>query len=151
MYTEFFASPMGDITVKADDSAVFEVSFGKNGTEHPGALTSEAIRQLEEYFSGTRKEFDLPLAPKGTEFQKKVWSAICTIGYGEVCTYKDIAEKIGVPKGCRAVGGANSKNPIVIIIPCHRVIAAGGKLGGYSEGIDKKITLLKLEERYRKV
>ena len=92
--------------------------------------------------------FDLPLAPKGTEFQQKVWSALQKIPYGEVCTYKDIAVAIGNPKGCQAVGGANGKNSIAIIIPCHRVIGKNGKLVGYAGGMENKKFLLELEKSH---
>ena len=106
---------------------------------------SPAAIQLLEYFNGTRKTFSLPLDLKGTSFQKKVWVALQEIPYGSTVTYKDIAEHIGCPKGCRAVGQANGRNPVPIVIPCHRVLAADGKLGGYSCGLDKKTALLRLE------
>ena len=95
-------------------------------------------KQLDEYFAGSRKEFDIPLKLYGTEFQIKVWKALEVIPYGETKSYKDIAICIDNPKGCRAVGLANNRNPIPIIIPCHRVIGANGKLVGYGGGIDKK-------------
>lgn len=105
--------------------------------------------QIEEYFSGKRKVFNLPLAPQGTEFQRKVWKALTLIPYGSTCSYKDIAEDIGCHKGYRAVGMANNKNPIMIVIPCHRVIGANGKLTGYAGGLDLKEELLKLESENR--
>ncbi len=101
--------------------------------------------QLEEYMAGTRTEFDLPLKPEGTEFQKKVWNALLLIPYGETKSYKGIAVLIDNPKGCRAVGMANNRNPIPIIIPCHRVIGANGSLIGYGGGLDIKVKLLELE------
>ncbi len=104
------------------------------------------IRVTFEYFAGSRKEFDIPLKLYGTEFQIKVWKALEVIPYGETKSYKDIAICIDNPKGCRAVGLANNRNPIPIIIPCHRVIGANGKLVGYGGGIDKKIFLLELEK-----
>lgn len=110
------------------------------------SLIKEAFRQLEEYFAGKRRDFDLPLAPKGTPFQQKVWQALQTIPYGETRTYKQIAEQIGNPLGCRAVGMANNKNPIGIIIPCHRVIGVNGKLVGYAGGLPLKSRLLELEK-----
>ena len=104
--------------------------------------------QLQEYFEGKRKEFDLNIKfIKGTEFQISVWKALSNISYGEKITYKSIAEKINNPKAVRAVGGANNKNPIAIIIPCHRVVGSNGKMVGYAGGIDKKEYLLKLEEK----
>ena len=110
-------------------------------------LLTEAAKQLLEYFSGNRTSFDLPLAPSGTEFQQKVWQALQTIPYGETWSYKKVAEAIGNPKASRAVGMANNKNPIAIMIPCHRVIGANGKLVGYAGGLDIKSTLLELETR----
>ena len=105
----------------------------------------ETIRQLEEYFAGIRKEFDIPLSMKGTEFQMEDWKALCTIPYGETRTYGQIAAQIGRPKASRAVGMANHNNPISVIVPCHRVIGAGGKLVGYGGGLDVKEALLTLE------
>lgn len=104
-----------------------------------------AKKQLAEYFAGERKSFELPLAPDGTEFQKKVWKALCDIPYGQLRSYKEVAEAAGCPKGFRAVGGANNKNHIVIVIPCHRVIATDGSIGGYGDGIEMKRKLLGLE------
>jgi methylated-DNA-[protein]-cysteine S-methyltransferase len=109
-------------------------------------LFREATRQLEAYFSGKLESFDLKLAPEGTEFQKSVWKALCKIPYGETRTYKDIAASVGKPKAYRAVGLANNRNPIAIIVPCHRVIGSNGKLTGYASGLDVKAFLLKLEE-----
>ena len=108
-------------------------------------LILECKKQLEEYFAGKRKTFDLPLVPKGTEFQQKVWKALQEIPYGETRTYGEIAAAIGNPKAARAVGMANNKNPIGIIIPCHRVVGANGKLVGYAGGMEKKEFLLELE------
>ena len=109
---------------------------------------SQAFFQLEEYFEGKRQEFNLPLNPKGTPFQQKVWSALLTISYGETRSYKDIATQIGKPNAQRAVGMANHENPIPIFIPCHRVISSDGTLGGYSEGLDIKTKLLNIESKY---
>ena len=103
--------------------------------------------QLDEYFDGKRTCFDLPLEPKGTDFQKMVWNELCNIQYGKTESYKGIAEKIGVPKAFRAVGMANNKNPIMIIIPCHRVIGSKGNLVGYAGGIEIKKKLLNIEKR----
>ncbi len=108
-------------------------------------LMEEAYHQLCEYLSGKRKDFELPLNPKGTEFQKKVWKALCDIPYGEIRSYKDIAIAVGSPKACRAVGMANHVNPIIIVVPCHRVIGSSGKIVGYGQGIDMQIHLLRLE------
>lgn len=108
-------------------------------------LLKEAAAQLKEYFGGTRREFDLPLALEGTAFQRAVWEALLTIPYGETRSYGQIAQNIGNPKACRAVGMANNRNPIAIIVPCHRVIGASGKLVGYGGGLDIKERLLALE------
>ncbi|HWR24797.1 MAG TPA: methylated-DNA--[protein]-cysteine S-methyltransferase, partial [Methanosarcina sp.] len=106
----------------------------------------DAARQFEAYFSGKLEAFDLKLAPEGTDFQKSVWKALCEIPFGETRTYKDIAISIGKPKAYRAVGLANNRNPISIIVPCHRVIGTNGKLTGYASGLDIKEFLLKLEK-----
>lgn len=103
------------------------------------------MKELREYFAGTLKEFTAPLHQVGTPFQIKVWQELCRIPYGVTCSYVDIAEKVGCPKGSRAVGLANSKNPIGIVVPCHRVIGKNGKLTGYAGGLDKKQMLLELE------
>lgn len=108
-------------------------------------MIKKCYQELLEYLGGRRKTFDLPLNPRGTEFQKRVWDSLLNIPYGETRSYKDIAESAGSPKGYRAVGMANNKNPIMIIIPCHRVIGANGKMVGYGFGIDVKKKLLDLE------
>jgi len=157
IYFEFVQSPMGPVKITADEKAVTQVFFcGKSDEilkfyfrsvpeETGNAITHEAAKQLKEYFEGKRKNFDLPLNPYGTRFQKDVWKGLRRIPYGKVLTYGELAERLKSPKACRAVGGANGKNPIGIIIPCHRVIAAGGKLGGYTGGLEYKEFLLTLE------
>ncbi|MEQ8196878.1 MAG: methylated-DNA--[protein]-cysteine S-methyltransferase [Clostridiaceae bacterium] len=110
-------------------------------------LLKKASEQLQEYLAGKRKIFDLPLAPKGTEFQQKVWKALQEIPYGKTVSYKDIAKCIGNINACRAVGMANNKNPIFIFIPCHRVIGADGRLVGYAGGLDLKEKLLEMEKQ----
>lgn len=117
-------------------------NFKKNETE----LIKKAYNQLKEYFLGKRKEFDLPLLPKGTDFQQKVWKALREIPFGETKSYGEIAKNIGNPKAARAVGMANNKNPISIFIPCHRVIGSNGKLVGYGGGLKIKEYLLKIEK-----
>ena len=108
-------------------------------------LLKEVVKQLNAYSRGTLQQFELPLAPAGTAFQQEVWQALTTIPFGQVWSYRALAEAVGRPKGFRAVGQANGKNPIAIIIPCHRVIAADGTIGGYSGGLANKASLLKLE------
>lgn len=111
----------------------------------PSALTDRAARQLEEYFAGKRREFDLPLNPRGTPFQRRVWDALLRIPYGESRSYRQQTESLGNPKAIRAVGRANGANPIAVVIPCHRVIGADGSLTGYAGGLDMKARLLMLE------
>ncbi|WP_042272795.1 methylated-DNA--[protein]-cysteine S-methyltransferase [[Clostridium] dakarense] len=109
-------------------------------------LIIEVYNQLNDYLEGKRKSFDFPIDPEGTEFQKKVWKELQNTPYGETLSYKDIAEKIGNPKASRAIGMANNKNPILIIIPCHRIIGKNGKLVGYAAGLDMKKQLLEMEK-----
>jgi methylated-DNA-[protein]-cysteine S-methyltransferase len=123
----------------------FDVNEELNHVEPKTALLKEAVRQLSEYFAGERTAFSLPLDPKGTDFQKRTWDALQLIPYGETRTYKQIAEAIDCPKGCRAVGMANNRNPLAIVIPCHRVIGANGDLVGYASGLDVKRKLLEME------
>lgn len=119
---------------------------GENSTT---PLTDNVHSQIEEYLAGGRKAFDFPMRLEGTPFQIKVWQALCAIPYGETRTYKQIAEQIGNPKASRAVGMANNKNPIAIVVPCHRVIGANGKLVGYAGGLEMKKALLDLERKNR--
>lgn len=146
MFYQKYNSPIGIITVICDDEALYRIDFGDTfSDENPNKITMLAVRQLDDYFCGKRKKFDIIVKLKGSEFQIKVWNELKKIRYGEVCTYGDIAERIGNKKACRAVGCANKKNPVPIIVPCHRVIASDG-IGGYAEGIDKKLVLLNLEK-----
>ncbi len=124
---------------------------GKSHIVRETPLIKKTQQQLDEYFSGTRKDFEIPLKPLGSEFQEKVWEALKGIPYGETRSYKQIAEQIGCPTACRAVGHANNKNPISIIIPCHRVIGMNGKMTGYGGGIALKEKLLALESRAREL
>lgn len=148
----YFDSPIGILRIVSEDNKLTMVAMDHHEPELSCAYTTEntplheeTAKQLAEYFDGTRTEFDLPLAPKGTPFQLKDWQALQSIPYGTTCSYKDIAEAIGCPKGFRAVGMANNKNPIIIIIPCHRVIGADGSLTGYDGGIHIKKFLLEHE------
>lgn len=153
VYTQFESSLLGRITVNANDDGLLGVwyesharklsDFGERDDYHP--ILKLAIAQLKEYFNGKRHDFSIPLAASGTEFQNKVWLALMTIPYGETWCYKDLAIAVGNPKASQAVGGANSKNPISIIVPCHRVIGKNGSLTGYAGGVDIKQALLDLE------
>ncbi|CAA0103689.1 Methylated-DNA--protein-cysteine methyltransferase, constitutive [BD1-7 clade bacterium] len=106
---------------------------------------AEARHQIQQYLAGERQTFDLVLNPKGTEFQRSVWRALCDIPYGDTCSYKNIAEALASPKACRAVGAANGKNPIPLIVPCHRVVGSNGSLTGFAFGVELKRQLLALE------
>lgn len=151
-YTTYI-SPLGTITLQANENGLLGVWFEIQTTqpEELGQLSEndpilvKAIKQLEEYFSGDRTEFDLPIAAVGTEFQQRVWQALTTIPYGETWSYQDLANAIGNPKAVRAVGLANGKNPVSVIVPCHRVIGKNGKLTGYAGGVERKSKLLELE------
>lgn len=148
-----FESPLGQMTIQANDIGLLGVWFetqttqpkelGKKEPNHPILVLT--IKQLRDYFSQRSKTFDLPLAAKGTVFQQQVWQALMTIPFGETWTYQQLAEAIGNPKAVRAVGLANGKNPISVIVPCHRVIGKKGKLTGYAGGLERKAELLKLE------
>jgi methylated-DNA-[protein]-cysteine S-methyltransferase len=156
-------SPVGELTLIASHEHLFGVSFGEAGSRptkvadliaqatvcEPSQhrLLAESVSQLEEYFRGARREFDLPLWPLGTEFQKAAWQVLREIPYGETLNYARQAERAGSPKGSRAVGSANGRNPIAIIIPCHRVIGADGSLTGFGGGMDAKRWLLDHEQR----
>lgn len=149
-------SPIGPLLLTADDGGLtgvyMEVSSHGPGVvapdwERDDAAFADAAHQLDEYFAGDRSTFELPLNPTGTPFQRVVWEALQTIPYGEVRSYGDIAEQIGKPGAARAVGLANGRNPISIIVPCHRVIGASGSLTGYGGGLERKQHLLDLEAR----
>ena len=144
-----YESPFGIIIIESNGVAITGIKT-ESGTEPKGekkasTLTDVTAMQLKEYFAGKRKKFEVPLDPQGTEFQKKVWKALQEIPYGKTRSYKQIAKMIGQPKACRAVGMANNKNPIWILIPCHRVIGADGSLTGYGGGIKMKQKLLEIE------
>ena len=137
-------TPLGPMYLTESGGALVRFDWGTGGTD-ASPLLLEAERQLSEYFAGNRKTFDLPLKPEGTVFQRAVWNALCAIPYGETRSYGEIAAQIGAPKACRAVGMTNHRNPLPILIPCHRVIGADGSLTGYGGGLDKKRFLLELE------
>jgi methylated-DNA-[protein]-cysteine S-methyltransferase len=144
-------SPVGVVRVVGDGDAVTSLMFdpvepavGDRDDTNP--VLAQARMQLQAYFDGELKEFDLPLAAAGTPFQQRVWKALSEVGYGETVTYGEIARRLGLPPGAsRAVGTANGRNPIAIVVPCHRVVGSNGKLIGYAGGLDRKQKLLSLE------
>ncbi len=150
-YYHTYNSPIGTLLIEATDNHITRLSFQQEERGREEQLTPlirTAFEQLDEYFAGRRKTFDLPLLPEGTPFQEKVWKTLQTIPYGELWTYKDVALRIRQPRASRAVGMANNKNPIMIFIPCHRVIGTDGKLVGYAAGIDIKHKLLIMEKAH---
>ena len=159
-------SPIGPLVLCEAEGALVHIDFGRMADREPAlrawadkvglsgaawtadggsALLRETQRQLAAYFRGERRTFDVPLGMHGTAFQRAVWQALTTVPYGEVRSYKAIAEAVGNPKAVRAVGGANNKNPLPIVVPCHRIIGAGGTLVGYGGGLPIKTFLLDLE------
>ena len=153
MYQKEYKSPIGLLYVLEEDNKIVGINYEKkekNAIKKDTNLLRKAVQEMQEYFEGKRKEFDLPLNPKGTEFMKKVWEQLLKIPYGETNTYGEIAKNIGKPKAARTVGMANHNNPIPIIIPCHRVIGKNNKMVGYALGIDKKEYLLDLELKHTK-
>ncbi len=144
-------SPVGELLLQSDDLHLTAVSFAPFHTpsleakpRHPVLMT--ARQQLEEYFAGHRRAFDIQLAATGTSFQQRVWSALRSVPYGTTASYGDIARVLGLPTGAsRAVGAANGANPIAIVVPCHRVIGSNGSLTGYAGGLQRKQALLQLE------
>jgi methylated-DNA-[protein]-cysteine S-methyltransferase len=150
MRFSFIQTPIGQLLAAKDgDGALTQLHFA--GAEAPDewvrddSAFGDVIAQLRAYFDGDLREFDLPLAPSGTPFQQRVWRTLLTIPYGETRSYANIADAIGKPSACRAVGAANGANPIPIVIPCHRVIGSSGALTGFGGGIDVKRRLLALE------
>ncbi|MEM9416294.1 MAG: methylated-DNA--[protein]-cysteine S-methyltransferase [Planctomycetota bacterium] len=148
-------SPVGQLLLFAERAALCGVYFPNS--RHPATIGpdwredaepfGEVICQLDAYFAGDRQAFDLPLAPKGTDFQQRVWQQLRQIPYGTTISYGELAKRTGDPNASRAVGNANGKNPISIIVPCHRVIGAGGQLTGFGGGLDTKRKLLELEQQ----
>lgn len=141
-------TPLGPIAIHEEEGAICAIDFTQGDLCPPGtALLAEAARQLDAYFAGELKVFNLPLRLTGTAFQRQCWQALCTIPYGETISYGEQAKRIGNPKAVRAVGGANHHNPISIVVPCHRVIGADGSLTGYGGGTARKQWLLEHEKR----
>jgi methylated-DNA-[protein]-cysteine S-methyltransferase len=152
-YYGYCNSPIGILEIITSDCAIISAMFVEEAKESTGApeILQEAIKQFEEYFSGTRKDFHIKLEIGGTEFQKRVWKVLREIPYGVTLSYKEMAIKIGNEKATRAVGNANGKNIISIIIPCHRVIGSDKSLTGYAGGIDRKRWLLDFENKNNKM
>ena len=144
-----FETPLGLMALGEEEGAIVRLYLPTDGVprlmSRPTPLLEKAEGQLREYLEGNRTSFDLPLAPQGTHFQQKVWAALRDIPYGQTRSYKDVARAVDCPLGCQAVGQANSRNPIPILIPCHRVIAADGSIGGWRGGPEMKRALLDLE------
>ena len=143
-------SPIGRLLLTADEQALTGLYMEPHprlpaSAVHDPAAFAEVAAQLDAYFAGSLTDFDLPLAPSGTPFQLRVWEALRAIPYGETCSYRELAEAVGKPAAVRAVGAANGRNPISVIVPCHRVIGADGSLTGYGGGLDRKRILLELE------
>lgn len=158
LYYQYFKTPLGFMKSIGDSKYLISLEFASDElslSDKDGMINSEnAIlkqtkEELKAYFQGNLYNFTVPYSFHGTDFQKKVWSALADIPYGETISYEELATRIGNPKACRAVGQTNNKNPIAIIVPCHRVVGKNGKLVGYGGGIDKKEWLLSLEKNPR--
>lgn len=141
--------PLGPIEIRANETGLTWLAFSvtTHDIERPNKITDRCIEQLHAYFTGDLMLFDLPLAPRGTPFQHAVWKALAGIPYGETRTYRDIATAIGRPNAVRAVGAANGRNPLSLVVPCHRVIGSNGTLTGYAGGLERKRWLLQHERR----
>jgi len=150
-WTTTIDSPVGPLLLTTNGTSLtrllFDVQPDPTWSTEPSPVLDEAVRQLGEYFAGERTDFDLPLEPAGTPFQLRVWETLRDIPYAETINYGQLANRIGNPNASRAVGLANGRNPISIVVPCHRVIGANGSLTGYGGGLDRKRTLLELERR----
>jgi methylated-DNA-[protein]-cysteine S-methyltransferase len=150
-------SPIGHLTLTAVDGVLTGVHMNEQrhapklpaGCERDDVGLAHVVAQLEAYFAGTLTDFDLPMATRGTDFQRRVWAGLCEIPYGETISYGELARRVGSPNASRAVGLANGRNPVAIIVPCHRVIGADGSLTGYGGGLDRKVWLLEHEAAHR--
>jgi methylated-DNA-[protein]-cysteine S-methyltransferase len=141
-----FPTTVGPLTLEGDDRVLTRVGFGAATTPQGDAqAVSAAAIQLEQYLAGERTEFDLDVEVDGTDFERRVWDAVRAIPYGQTASYAEIARQIGRPGACRAVGRANGRNPLAVIVPCHRVVGSDGSLTGYAGGIEMKRALLDLE------
>ena len=147
----YLDSPVGSLRLVSDGEHLTAIEWENlqkaepAGEERSDPTLEACASQLGEYFAGKRRSFDLPLSPQGTEFQRKVWAALATIPYGELRSYRDIARSLDNPKAVRAVGAANGRNPLPIVVPCHRVIGSDGSLTGFAGGLEAKKVLLRLE------
>lgn len=151
-FSKSYKTIIGSITICADENSITGVHFGTitdYGEDKETELIKSAFLQLNEYFDGKRQNFELPLKLEGTDFQKRVWENLKKIPYGKTWSYKELAIAAGNEKACRAAGMANNKNPAAIIVPCHRVVGADGKLVGYAAGLKIKKFLLDLESKHQ--
>lgn len=151
MNIDYIDSPLGSIEIRASASGITHILFvnaEQMKPTFPSVLTQHAAEQLSAYFNGTLQQFDLPLSANGSEFQQKVWQQLCSVAYGKTCSYAAIASAINNHKAVRAVGAANGRNPLSIVVPCHRVIGANGFLTGYAGGLERKAWLLAHEQTH---
>lgn len=148
MNSTFLQTPIGLLAIRATNDAIKRIEFVRQQdaapVQHP--LLEQARQQMQQYFTGQRQQFSLPLSAQGTIFQQQVWQALRQIEYARTASYGDIAEKIGRPRAVRAVGAANGRNPLAIVVPCHRIIGKDGTLTGYAGGLERKAWLLALEQ-----
>lgn len=149
MHSTFLQTPIGLLAIRASDDGIHRVEFvdQQDTPEKQHPLLTQAVQQFRQYFSGQRQTFTLPLAATGTAFQHQVWHALMKITYAKTASYGQIAESIGKPKAVRAVGAANGRNPLAIVVPCHRIIGKNGTLTGYAGGLERKAWLLALEQQ----
>ncbi len=150
LYVQQYLSPVGMLTICADEDALRGLYFGAPAPAPAQVartpLLEAAARQLDEYFRRERRTFTLPLAPQGTDFQKRIWRVLCTVPYGQTHSYAQLAAAAGAPHAFRAAGQANHANPLPVFIPCHRIVRTDGALGGYAGGVARKAFLLRLED-----
>jgi methylated-DNA-[protein]-cysteine S-methyltransferase len=147
VYFDYYDSPIGLIEIAGTSTAVIALNFVEERCREVAShsLVAEAVRQIDEYFDGKRREFEIEIALEGTDFQQQVWRQLVTVPFGCVASYQDIAKGVGRPTAVRAVGAANGRNPIAIMVPCHRIIGKNGHLVGYGSGLWRKEWLLKHE------
>lgn len=146
-YIHYYNSPAGVLKIEMKGGSVVGISIAEKAEDTAGSLPATVSAELDEYFSGARRAFSFPVTMQGTEFQKKVWKELQLIPYGSTATYGQIAARTGNPRASRAVGMACNRNPLLIAVPCHRVVGANGKLIGFAAGLDVKLKLLQLEKK----